>query len=110
MEIGASPGLQVVLMDHPISPTATTNTSTTLQKVLTEIKEFTRQEPVAAVAAVCAVGLLVKLVPRSWVMGTVAIVGTALIKPALLSLGMTKAMELYLQRPPTRSGTAAIDS
>ena len=81
-----------------------------LQKFLTDVREFTRAEPVATVAVVCAVGLLVKLIPRSWIVGTVGVVGTALIRPTLLSLGMTKAMEIYLQRPNKKWGTAVNDA
>lgn len=103
-------GIVFAIMDHPIPPPTTNPSSAMLQKFLMDVREFTRAEPVATVAAVCAVGLLVKLVPRSWIVGTVGVVGTALIRPALLSLGMTKAMELYLQRPHTQTGSASIDS
>ena len=97
-------------MDHPIPATSAHPASDTRKQILTDVREFILKEPVATVAAVCAVGLLVKLLPRAWVVGTVGVVGTALIKPALLSLGMTKAVELYLQRPHTNRNTAPSDS
>ena len=93
-------------MDHPIPPNSAHPASDILKQGLTDVRKFIFKEPAAAVAAVCAVGLLVKLLPRSWVVGTVGVVGTALIKPALISLGMTKAVELYLQRPHTHPTTA----
>ena len=97
-------------MDHPIPPPTSNPTPAILKKVLTDIREFTRAEPVATVAAVCAVGLFLKLVPRSWIVGTVGVVGTALLRPALLSLGMTKAVELYLQRPNKKWGPSVNDA
>ena len=103
-------GLLFATMDHPIPPPTTNPAPAILKKILTDVREFTRAEPVATVATVCAVGLLVKLVPRSWIVGTVGVVGTALLKPALLSLGMAKAMEIYLQRPHTKWGTATNDA
>lgn len=103
-------GLLIDTMDQPFPSTTTNPTPAILKRVLTDIREFTRTEPVATLAAVCAVGLLVKLVPRSWVVGTVGVIGTSLLKPALLSLGMTKAMELYLNRPQPKWGTSINDA
>jgi hypothetical protein len=66
-----------------------------VRHALGEIKEFARQEPVAAIAAVCAIGAVIKLLPRRWLAGTASVLGTALVRPALLSLGLSKALELY---------------
>lgn len=68
--------------------------------MLDEIKELARREPAKAVAAAFGVGLLVNLLPTRVVAGTVTAVGAVLIRPVLLSLGVTKAMELCCQNKP----------
>lgn len=69
-----------------------------VRKALREITQFAKHEPLAAVAAVCAVGLLAKLLPTRWIVATATVATTALVRPALVSLGLTKAMELYFQK------------
>lgn len=59
-----------------------------------EMKDFAKREPLTAVAAVATVGLLIKLVPNRWLVTAVGVVGTALVRPAVLSLAFTKAMEM----------------
>lgn len=70
--------------------------------MLQEIKERARREPIKAVAAAFGVGLLINLLPTRVVAGTVTTVGAVLIRPVLLSLGFTKAMELCW---PTKSNS-----
>jgi hypothetical protein len=69
-----------------------------VRRTLGDLKEFARREPAQAVAAAIGVGLLINLLPSRMVTGTVAIVGAALVRPVLLSLGVTKAMELCCQK------------
>lgn len=71
-----------------------------VRRTLDDLKEFARREPAQAVAAAIGVGLLINLLPSRMVTGTVAIVGAALVRPVLLSLGVTKAMELCCQKSP----------
>ena len=71
-----------------------------VRRTLDDLKEFTRREPAQAVAAAIGVGLLINLLPSRMVTGTVAIVGAALVRPVLLSLGVAKAMELCCQKSP----------
>jgi len=71
-----------------------------VRRTLGDLKEFARREPAQAVAAAIGVGLLINLLPSRLVTGTVAIVGAALVRPVLLSLGVTKAMELCCQKSP----------
>jgi len=71
-----------------------------VRRTLGDLKEFARREPAQAVAAAIGVGLLINLLPSRMVTGTVAIVGAALVRPVLLSLGVTKAMELYCKKTP----------
>lgn len=69
-----------------------------VRRTLDDLKEFARREPAQAIAAAIGVGLLINLLPSRMVTGTVAIVGAALVRPVLLSLGVTKAMELCCQK------------
>jgi len=69
-----------------------------IRRSLGDLKEFARREPGQAFAAAVGVGLLINLLPARMVAGTVAIVGAALVRPVLLSLGVTKAMELCCQK------------
>jgi hypothetical protein len=76
-----------------------------VRRTLGDLKEFARREPAQAVAAAIGVGLLINLLPSRMVTGTVAIVGAALVRPVLLSLGVTKAMELCCQKSSTPSNS-----
>jgi hypothetical protein len=67
---------------------------------LHDIKAFAQREPAQAVALAFGVGLLVNLLPTRVVAGTVSTVGAALLRPMLLSLGITKAIELTCNVTP----------
>lgn len=67
-----------------------------------EIRKFACREPAKAVAAALGLGLLVNLLPRRAVLGTATAAGALLLRPLLLSLGATKAMELCCQKPSPR--------
>lgn len=72
------------------------------RRVLDEIKEQARREPAKAVAAAFGAGLLINLLPTRVVAGTVTAVAAVLIRPVLLSLGVTKAMELCCPKTPNK--------
>lgn len=65
-----------------------------------ELKDFAQREPMTAVAAVATVGLLIKLLPNRWLVTTASVVGTALVRPAILTLAVTKLMELCVTPKP----------
>lgn len=69
-----------------------------IRRTLNELREYARREPAQTFAAAIGIGLLINLLPSRMVTGTVAIVGAALVRPVLLSLGVTKAMELCCQK------------
>lgn len=73
-----------------LSPSA----SFSLQKMLCKIKDFGCREPSKTLAVAFGVGLLINLLPRRAIAGTAAAVGATLMRPALLSLGVIKAVEL----------------
>lgn len=68
-----------------------------VQRTLSDLRQFAQREPGQAVAAAIGVGLLINLLPTRLVVGTVTLVGATLVRPLLLSLGVTKAMELCCQ-------------
>jgi hypothetical protein len=61
---------------------------------LGDMKSFPCREPVKTAAAAFAVGMLFNLIPSRLVAGAVTVVGATLVRPALLSLGVFKAVEL----------------
>ncbi len=84
-----------VMKHEPPAPPA----ELSVRRPLDDLKDFARREPAQAVAAAIGVGLLINLLPTRMVAGTVAIVGATLVRPVLLSLGVTKAVELCCQKP-----------
>jgi hypothetical protein len=71
-----------------------------MRSKLHDIKAFAQREPAQAVAVAFGVGLLVNLLPTRVVAGTVSTVGAALLRPMLISLGITKAIELTCNVTP----------
>jgi hypothetical protein len=69
-----------------------------LRRTLADIKAFAQREPGQAVAAAIGAGLLINLLPTRLLVGTATLMGTLLVRPLLLSLGVTKAMELCCQK------------
>jgi lauroyl/myristoyl acyltransferase len=86
------------------SPPATAPLNFSARGVWDEMKDFVHREPLTAIAAVATVGLLIKLLPNRWLVTTGSVVGAALVRPAILSLAVTKAMEMCFppasQQPP----------
>ena len=74
-----------------------------LRRTLVDIKAFAQREPGQAVAAAIGAGLLINLLPTRLVIGTVTVMGALLVRPVLLSLGVTKAMELCCQNSPPKT-------
>lgn len=84
-------------VDQPTQPCAIT-----ARRLLGEMKEFATREPGKAVAAAFGLGLLINLLPTRAVVGTLTVIGATLIRPVLLTLGATKAMELCCQKTSTQ--------
>ena len=68
-----------------------------IRSLLGDLQSFARREPVQAMALAVGAGLLVNLLPKRAVANTAATLGSALLHPALLALGLTKALELCCQ-------------
>jgi hypothetical protein len=73
-----------------------------LRRTLADIKAFAQREPGQAVAAAVGVGLLINLLPPRLLVGAATVVGATLVRPLLLSLGVTKVMELCCQNTSTQ--------
>ena len=65
-----------------------------LDRLLGQTEDYIRREPVKAVAAAFGMGLLINVLPPRVIVGTVTGLGVALLRPALLTLGVVKAFEL----------------
>ena len=70
-----------------------------IRQLIGDVKEFARRQPVQAVGTAFGLGLLINLLPTRVVAGTASAVGATLLRPALLSLGIIKAVELCCRKP-----------
>jgi hypothetical protein len=73
-----------------------------VRHTLDEIEEFAFREPAKAAAAAFGVGLLLKLLPGRALLGAAAAVGVTFMRPALLSLGVYKAVKFCCQNSKTQ--------
>ncbi len=69
-----------------------------LRRTLSDIKAFAQREPGQTVAMAVGAGLLINMLPPRLVVGAATLIGAMLVRPVLLSLGVTKAMELCCQK------------
>lgn len=60
---------------------------------LNQADDFARLQPTKAVASAAGVGLLINLLPIGAIVGGLIAVSLALVRPALLILGLLKAVE-----------------
>jgi hypothetical protein len=72
-----------------------------LRRTLTDIQAFAHREPAQTVAIAVGAGLLINLLPARFLIGSATILGALLVRPVLLSLGATKAMELCCHKSST---------
>jgi len=73
------------------------------RNLLTDAREFARREPLTAAAAALGFGVLLNLLPTRVLVGTAAVVGALVVRPVLLSLGVTKVLELCCQNNPNQT-------
>ena len=72
------------------------------EKILSTVEDYVRREPLKASAVAFGAGLLLKLVPARAVARPVATLAVKLLRPALVGLGLLKALEICCQHePPT---------
>ena len=86
--------LTCVTLEHMNAPACPNTPCFSLSHQLDDLKAFARREPIQAMAIAVGAGLLINLLPKRAVVGTATTLGSALLHPALLALGLTKALEL----------------
>ena len=69
-----------------------------LRRTLADFNAFAQREPVQAMTVGVCLGLLASLLPARLLLVTAALTGALLVRPVLLSLGITKALELCCQK------------
>jgi len=65
--------------------------------------DFARRQPTKAVASAAGVGFLINFLPIGTLVGGLFAVGFALIRPALLCLGLLRAFEFLRTQSPTQT-------
>lgn len=69
--------------------------------MIADIKAFAQREPGQTVAMAVGAGLLLNMLPPRVVVGAATFIGGMLVRPVLLSLGVTKALELCCHKSST---------
>lgn len=77
-----------------------------LRRTLERTEDYVRREPTKAVGAALGAGLVLTLLPTRSLVKPLAIVGSALLPPVLVGLGLIKAFELCFQNTPCAGATA----
>jgi hypothetical protein len=85
------------MSDHPLSKAPVVSP----QRLLEDLKDLAKQNPMATAASAFGVVLLIDLLPTRLVTSAVAIAGVALLRPVLFSLGVIKAVELCCAKTKT---------
>ena len=69
-----------------------------IQKITSRTQELSRQDPMKAVAIALGAGLFLNVIPTRFIVGTVTAVTVTVLRPALLTLGIIKALELCTEK------------
>lgn len=69
------------------------------KRLLGDLRDYARREPVKAAAAAFGAGVMINLLPTRVLVTSVSAVAGALLRPALLSLGVIKSLELCCRKP-----------
>jgi hypothetical protein len=69
-----------------------------IEKITARTGEFSRQDPMRAVAIALGAGLFLNVIPTRFIVGTVTAVTVTVLRPALLTLGIIKALELFTEK------------
>ena len=76
-----------------------------IERILSTVEDYVRREPLKASAVAFGAGLLLKLLPARAVARPVATLAVKLLPPALVGLGLLKALEICCQHEPPAAGS-----
>ncbi len=63
-------------------------------RLMNEAESLAHRDPATVVAAALGAGLMLNLVPKRFIVGSVTAITVTLLRPALITLGIIKAFEL----------------
>lgn len=69
-----------------------------LDRITARTSEFSRQDPARAVAIALGTGIFLNVIPTRFIVKTVTAVTVTVLRPALLTLGIIKALELCTEK------------
>lgn len=69
-----------------------------IEKITSRTGEFSRQDPARAVAIALGTGIFLNVIPTRFIVKTVTAVTVTVLRPALLTLGIIKALELCTEK------------
>ena len=67
---------------------------TAVHRLVSRAEDYARREPAKAAAAAFGAGFLLNVIPSRFLVGTVTALAVPLVRPALITLGLVKAVEL----------------
>ena len=76
---------------------------TGVASLLARADDYARQEPTKAVVSAAGAGFLINLLPIGAIAGGLIGVGFAMVRPALLFLGLLKAFEFLNAKSPKQN-------
>lgn len=77
-----------------------------VRKLVQNAERVAQREPAKAVAAAVGIGVLLNVLPTRFIFGTAATIASSVVRPTLITLGVIKAFEIYLdqtQKPINRN-------
>lgn len=69
-----------------------------VERLVHDAETVARRDPTKAVATAFGVGVLLNVLPTRFIVGSVATVAATVIRPTLMTLGVIKAFEIYLDQ------------
>lgn len=69
-----------------------------VQNLVDDAATYAKRDPTKAVLTAFGVGLLLNILPTRFIAGTVSTVATTVLKPTLMTLGVIKVCEIYLDQ------------
>jgi hypothetical protein len=69
-----------------------------IERITARTGEFSRQDPARAVAIALGTGIFLNVIPTRFIVKTVTAVTVTVLRPALLTLGIIKALELCTEK------------